>query len=160
MSKIKNPYAGRDGYNCFGCCPSNPQGLQMEFHLEGENVVSYWQPVEEFQGWTNVLHGGIQATLMDEIGSWFAIVMGKTSGVTTNLNVKYRRPVPVDKGKIKLVASLKESHNKLMLVQVNLFDPDGNLCSEALATYYLFDQKTAVEKFMYPGADAFVAGEE
>lgn len=158
MTHIHNPYTEREGYNCFGCCPTNPQGLQMEFQMEGDEMVSYWQPVEAFQGWNNVLHGGIQATLMDEIGSWFAIVSGKTSGVTIHLNVKYRKPVPTDKGAIKLVAGLKEMHGKIMEVYVKLFDPAGVLCSEALASYFMFDARTAREKFMYPGVEAFIKG--
>ncbi|MHC1707204.1 MAG: PaaI family thioesterase [Bacteroidales bacterium] len=155
MGHIKNPYTAREGYNCFGCCPTNPQGLQMEFQQQGDKVISYWLPNDAFQGWNNVLHGGIQATLMDEIGSWFAIVTGKTSGVTTNLNVKYRKPVPMNQGPIKLEASLKEMHARIMTVQVKLFDPSGKLCSEALASYYMFDPEKARDQYMFPGIEAF-----
>jgi len=58
------------GYQCFGCAPHNHNGLQMSFAEDGEYVVSEWEPKDYFQGYYNVLHGGIQATLMDEIASW------------------------------------------------------------------------------------------
>ena len=72
MKKIKNPYAGLEeqGYNCFACCPSNPFGLKMEFYEDGDDIVCLWNPHPNFQSWLNTLHGGIQSTLMDELGGW------------------------------------------------------------------------------------------
>ena len=72
MKKIKNPYAGLEeqGYNCFACCPDNPFGLKMEFYEDGDDIVCLWDAHPNFQGWLNTLHGGIQSTLMDEIGGW------------------------------------------------------------------------------------------
>ena len=154
--KIHNPYVHREGYNCFGCCPTNPIGLQMEFQLEGDEVVSYWHPSPAFQGWNHILHGGIQATLMDEIGSWFAIVTAKTSGVTSNLNVRYKKAVPTDKGAIKLVARHKETRRNLLTVEIELFSPDGSLCAEGIATYFMLNPKVAKEQFMFPGVEAFL----
>ena len=59
-----------DGYHCYGCDPNSPQGLRMEFYENGDEIVSVWHPRPEYQGWVNTLHGGIQATLADEISSW------------------------------------------------------------------------------------------
>ena len=39
MKKIINPWEGLDGYMCFGCAPSNPMGLHMEFY---EMVMILW----------------------------------------------------------------------------------------------------------------------
>ena len=65
MKKIRNPYIGleAEGYNCFACAPHNPYGLKMEFYEDGDDVVCYWTPRAEYQGWVQTLHGGIQATL-------------------------------------------------------------------------------------------------
>ena len=40
MKKIINPWEGLDGYMCFGCAPSNPMGLHMEFYEDGDDIVS------------------------------------------------------------------------------------------------------------------------
>lgn len=68
MKKIQNPYAisGRKEYLCFGCSPNNESGLNLEFWEEGEEVIAKWMPCKSFEGFVNVLHGGIQATLLDE----------------------------------------------------------------------------------------------
>ncbi|HRY34107.1 MAG TPA: PaaI family thioesterase [Bacteroidales bacterium] len=157
---IRNPYRGGEGYHCFGCCPDNADGLQMTFRKEGEKVICDWLPLPQFQGWTKVLHGGIQATLMDEAGSWFALLYARSSGVTTRLNVTYRRPVPTDQGAIRLEVSFREMHGRLLTVDVRLFGPSGQLCSEALATYFMFDEKTSRERFHYPGDEAFYRQDE
>ena len=67
MEHLKNPYVGLEGYNCFGCAPHNPIGLHMEFYEDGDDVVVKWQPHDNVQGWVDTLHGGVQATLADEI---------------------------------------------------------------------------------------------
>ena len=82
MKEIKNPFLDRKDYCCFGCSPANHIGLRMKFYEEEEFVVSEWLPRSEFEGYANVLHGGIQATLMDEIASWTIYVKAGTGGVT------------------------------------------------------------------------------
>ena len=70
MQKIINPWLHKEGYNCFGCAPENPIGLHMHFYEEGDKIVSFWQPQEQFQGWVGTLHGGIISTLIDETAGW------------------------------------------------------------------------------------------
>jgi len=71
MRKIRNPYAetGKTDNQCFGCSPNNPIGLHLEFWEKGEEVIAKWIPRKSLQGFRDVLHGGIQATLLDELAS-------------------------------------------------------------------------------------------
>jgi len=80
MKKIRNPFAGMQGFDCFGCSPDNPIGLKLNFIEEAEYLTSEWQPSDHLQGYMNILHGGIQATLMDEIASWTILCQGKNRG--------------------------------------------------------------------------------
>ena len=66
MRKIKNPFAHREGYDCFGCSPANPIGIHMEFYEDGDEVISFWNPKTPYQGWLDTMHGGILATMADE----------------------------------------------------------------------------------------------
>ncbi len=155
MREIKNPYTGIDGYYCFGCSPHNPHGLQMKFREEGDELVSDWEPRGFLQGYHNVLHGGIQATLMDEIASWYVQVKLKTAGVTSEMKTRYLKPVPSDKGSVKLKARLKAKRRNLADVHVELYGPDGKLCTVSEVTYYTFPQEVAVKRLNYPGVEAF-----
>jgi len=155
MSKrIINPYSVRDDYNCFGCSPDNPIGLHLTFREENDEIVSDWTPGPDFAGWINVLHGGIQATLMDEIASWYVFTKLNTAGVTRQMDVKYRKAVLISDGPITLRASLKEVNRSLATFAVKLFSK-GELRAEATIVYYLYSSEDAQQKFFYPGSDAF-----
>jgi uncharacterized protein (TIGR00369 family) len=155
MKKILNPYPKYEGYNCFGCSPNNDNGLRMEFFEDGDEVICNWQPSGFLQGYHNVLHGGIQATLMDEIGSWFVQVKLKTAGVTSNLNVRYINPVSIVKGDILLKASLIRKRKNLVDVLVRLFDSNEKLCAKGEITYFTFSPDIAKRELYYPEFEEF-----
>lgn len=67
MKKIKNPWLHEPGYNCICCGPENPVGLHLEFREDGEDVLTKWTPTQNYQGWIDTLHGGIQSMLLDEV---------------------------------------------------------------------------------------------
>ena len=96
MKKIINPWIRleNEGYNCFGCAPHNPYGLKMEFYEDGDDIVSFWTPTDNYQGWLHTLHGGIQSLLIDEIAGWLVARKLQTSGMTTHLYVKFKKSIP------------------------------------------------------------------
>lgn len=155
MRALENPYAKKEGYNCFACSPLNPIGLKMEFYEDGDYIIGKWVADENFAGFHDILHGGIQATMIDEIASWFVMVKLDTSGVTSRLNTRYRGPVIISKGNISLRASLAEIRRNIASIDVELMDGDGKVCSEGRADYFLFPRERAVSEFHYPGKEAF-----
>lgn len=155
MRKVLNPFKGKEGYNCFGCSPDNENGLRMHFIDEGEYLTAVWSPKDYFQGYDNVLHGGIQSTLMDEIASWYVYAKLETAGVTSRLEVRYKKPVYMNKGDLRLKAKLIAKNRNLADIAVELFDADGKLCAIGQVQYFTFNEKVAREKFWYPGPEAF-----
>jgi len=154
--RILNPYKNIEGYNCFGCAPHNDNGLQMEFFLEGEELVSEWEPKGFLQGYFNILHGGIQATLIDEIGNWLVMILLKTGSVTSELYVKYLKPVRIDKkGKITLKARLLETAKNSAKVYVELFDAEGIKCAEGEPVYFVYPPAIAKRKLYFPDYKEF-----
>jgi len=156
MIKLKNPYAEYPGYNCFGCSPNNPIGLQMEFFKQDEKIVSTWCPGEDYQGFHDILHGGIQATMMDEIASWVVFVILETAGVTYRLQTTYRKAVRISKGPITLEAKLKEQKRRIASIEVSLLDGEGTTCSESLVEYFVLSREKAEQEMHFPGKDAFL----
>lgn len=150
MRKISNPYMNIEGYNCFGCSPDNMDGLRMEFYEEGDEIISEWEPAFKFHGYLNILHGGIQATLIDEIACWVVLVKLKTGGVTARLDVKLKKPVYANKGKIKLKAKLIEVKKRLAEVSVILYGSDGEVCATATVWYFIYPADEAVKSLNYP----------
>ena len=157
MRKIQNPYAksGRVEYQCFGCSPNNPIGLQLEFWTDGDVTMAKWLPRKSLEGFMDILHGGIQATLLDEIASWAVQTQCKTVGVTSSMEISYRRPVMISTGEITLRATIKEAGTRLAIVETELLGNDGRICASATVKYFLFNAEKATAEYFYPGADAF-----
>lgn len=155
MKKIINPWVDLidEGYNCFACAPNNPYGLKMEFWEDGDDIVSYWTPGDNYQGWLKTLHGGIQATLIDEMGGWVVARKLQTSGMTTNLNVRYRRPISTGENvTIEARARIREQKKMFVIIDVTL-SVKGRVCSEAELTYYCFSKEKAIEEFHFRGCE-------
>ena len=153
--RINNPYITLEGYNCFGCSPNNQLGLQMEFIDEGEYVVSEWEPKGHFSGYKKVLHGGIQATLLDEIASWTVQVKLKTAGVTANIDLRYKKPVFVDEGLLFLRAKIEKVEKRIASVHTELFNSNRELCCGGIVKYFIYPEEIAREKLYFPEFDSF-----
>lgn len=155
MKKIKNPYIGLEdqGYNCFACSPNNPIGLKMEFYEDGDDVVCFWQPSDNFQGWLKTLHGGIQATLMDEIGGWLINRKLQTAGMTTRLNMKYQRPIPTGDGvTVEVRGRIKEMKRNLAFIEASILH-EGAVCSSCDMVYFCFPKEKAQTDFFFSGCE-------
>lgn len=155
MKKIKNPWAhlADKGYNCFACAQGNPYGLKMEFYEDGEEIVSLWTPHNNYQSWLNTLHGGIQATLLDETGGWLIARKLQTTGMTTALNLKYRKPVTTEEeNTIEIRAHIKEMKRNFALIDARIIS-NGEICTTAEITYYCFGKEIAEKDFMFSGCE-------
>lgn len=157
--KLFNAYEAHEGYFCFGCAAANEHGLQCEFYDEGEYITCRWTPRPEFQGFFHVLHGGIQATLIDEIACWNVFAKVKSAGVTIELNMKYRSTVYTDRGELFMRSKIVEQDSRVAKMHVELFNADGSLGSEAEVVYRIYPEKLAREKLGWTGVEAFYKSE-
>lgn len=79
-----------DGW-CMACGAHNPRGLHMQFRQEGEYYVCDFTPERYHQGWEGIVHGGILATLLDEVMNNLLSRNGEPVA-TAELTVRYREP--------------------------------------------------------------------
>ncbi|HEY8513910.1 MAG TPA: PaaI family thioesterase [Candidatus Binatia bacterium] len=82
---------------CFGCGSANPSGLHLEFYETEDGVEVEYTAPEVLAGAPGVVHGGIQATLLDEAMCMTAFAKEGTGVVTGELTVRYLRTVPTGK---------------------------------------------------------------
>jgi len=154
MRKIINPYDPEKNM-CFGCGVANNIGLKLRFTDHGDFIQAEWQPLAHYQGYPNILHGGIIAALLDETGGWYVSAKIGTAGVTSEMTTRYLAPVSLDKGPVTVRASLESSNGKNAVVNCQLFDGQEKLCAEARAQFFLYPVEVAIRKFRYPGQQAF-----
>ncbi|MEE4196335.1 MAG: PaaI family thioesterase [Bacteroidales bacterium] len=155
MKKIINPYARISGYNCFGCSPNNEPGLQMEFYEDGEWILSRWKPKPQFHGYGDILHGGIQSTLLDEISAWVINLKLETAGLTSSIDVKFKKAVHTSEAPITIRAKLQEQTRKMATIYGELLNDTNEVCTIATVKYFIFSENVAREKLYYPGIHAF-----
>ncbi|HEX2936605.1 MAG TPA: PaaI family thioesterase [Bacteroidales bacterium] len=153
--KLSNPFIQLEGYNCFGCCPHNEHGLKLSFTDKGDYIEAHWMPDVRYQGYKNILHGGIQTTLLDEIASWTVYTKVGTAGVTSKLEIKFLRPVVIDGSEIVLKSFVKSAERKSAILNTYLYDAKEKLCAEATIEYFLYPEELARKKLFFPGTENF-----
>jgi acyl-coenzyme A thioesterase PaaI-like protein len=118
---------------CFICGLENPVGLKLRIYQTEPGVIetTYTAP-EHFQGYPGVLHGGIVATILDEISG--RAQMGDPSAprfmFTGKLEVKYRKNVPTSKP-LKIIGKAGKSKGKMAEGWAGIYDEEGTLLAEA-----------------------------
>ena len=123
--------------NCLVCGTHNPFGLKTKFYeLENNEVVAFFTPQTYHQSYPNVLHGGISATILDEtIGRAIMAHYGQESfGVTIELNVKYKKPVPLDQ-ELKVIARITHDKGRIFEGTGELILPSGEVAVSAYGRY-------------------------
>jgi len=142
MEKIKNIFLDLPGYNCFGCSPDNSHGLKLDFYWDEdkETAVAFYKPETHLVGFPGILHGGIQATLLDEIAFWVMFGHYKKMGFTTQMQVQYKRPLSMNH-KIELKGKLLEKNDRTVNIHCCLYDEDGQLCTEGTVEYVIVNKK-------------------
>lgn len=152
--KLKNPWKGLEGYDCFGCSATNPLGVKMEFYEEGDEVVSYWNPGAHYQGFLNTLHGGIQALLLDETCGWCVFRKLQTAGVTSKMEIKYLRPVSILDGELVIRASIADQKRNIVFLKAAIHNAAGEICTAAECTFFSYSKEKSIEEFHFRGMEA------
>ena len=83
-----------DDKYCFACGPLNPIGLHMKVSFGDNKAFSKLSLKQEFQGWSDLVHGGVMAAVLDEIMA-HAVIHYVGQAVTTSLQVTFRAPLHV-----------------------------------------------------------------
>jgi acyl-coenzyme A thioesterase PaaI-like protein len=120
---------------CFICGVENPVGLHLHIYETEPGVVeaTYTAP-EHFQGYPGVLHGGIVAAILDELGG--RVHMGSDPlnprfMFTGKLDIRYRKNVPIGKP-LKIIGKAGKIRGKLAESWAGIYDLETNeLLAEA-----------------------------
>ena len=153
MKKIINPWKGLKGYYCFGCSLENPMGVKMEFYEDGDEIVSFWKPKPEYQGWLDTLHGGIQAVLLDEICAWVIVRKLQTTGVTSKMETRYRKSILTNDTLLEIRASIQEQKRNIILVKATIYNSAKEICTEAVCTYFTFSKEKSQQEMFFTSCE-------
>jgi len=114
---------------CFACGERNPIGLRLRIEGDTQRVSTHFRPRREHEGWEGVTHGGIIATLLDEVLAWICVKNG-LNAVTARIDVKFRRPAKVGE-EISAHAELTQVRGNHVKGRAEVRSRDGGLIAEA-----------------------------
>jgi uncharacterized protein (TIGR00369 family) len=120
---------------CFVCGLDNAVGLKLVFYETGpDEVTATYTPPDHFQGYPGVLHGGIVASLLDEVGGRVVMIGDHNHFMmTAKMEIKYRRPTPLA-GPVTVYGRLLKRRGRLALAHAEIRLADGTLTAEAELT--------------------------
>ena len=132
---------------CLVCGVENPWGLNGRFHvLEPaggasaatagvQELLGVFTLLEEHQSYPGRLHGGIATAILDEtIGRAITIGAPGVWGVTAELNVRFRRPLPLS-GELRCVGRITRDTRRLFQGSGEILLDDGTVAAEASGKY-------------------------
>ena len=122
-----------DPHHCFVCGELNERGLRATIYA---TTGLAWTEVtlgRDLVGWSDKAHGGILATLLDELMGW-ALFEHDCWGVTAELTVRYLRPVDVSQ-RLRIEGEVVEATRRLFRTRGRIIGDDGSLLATAEARY-------------------------
>lgn len=163
---------------CLVCGADNVAGLHARFYeLQPEEdeagraggstpdasrsaeLLGVFTPQPEHQSYPGRLHGGISSAILDEtIGRAIMILCPGTWGVTAELTVRFRRPVPLDQP-ITAIGRITRDTRRLFEGTGEILLADGSVAVEALGRY-LKMQLEEIAPVGWDDADWFPDGRE
>jgi len=142
---------------CLVCGADNPFGLRARFYeLEapgtpadgraapagggaasaaGRELLGVFTLREEHQSYPGRLHGGISSAILDEtIGRAITIAHPGVWGVTAELTLRYRKPLPLT-GEVRAVGRITRDTRRLFEGSGEILLEDGSVAVEASGKY-------------------------
>ncbi|MBS3905093.1 MAG: PaaI family thioesterase [Simkania sp.] len=118
-----------DDQYCFACGMNNPDGLRIEWKIEGTSTSAEFIPDRKYQGWKGILHGGIIATVLDEAMTRLACVVCG-GALTAEMTVRYVIPARIGEPLFIKGEIVKESR-KIVEMRASLCDKSGKIVAHA-----------------------------
>jgi len=129
----QTPWAGwSDDHLCFLCGPLNAEGLRLDFQIDGPNLATRWTAEKRFQGYADVLHGGIISAILDEVMINLPWKLHDAPVSTAELTVRFRKPAPIG-ADLCFTAFEVERGSRLWRLRSECRGTDGTLYAEASA---------------------------
>ena len=121
----------KNSNSCFACGKDNPIGLKLKFKPIPNGVRADFIPTKEFEGFQDIIHGGIVATLLDEALAWACRSCG-VDALTGEITVRYKKPLITNKPVI-VYGIVEKNRGKLFLGSAYIQDKDGTVIATATA---------------------------
>jgi acyl-coenzyme A thioesterase PaaI-like protein len=73
----------------------------------------------------------------------------KTCGMTTKMETRFMKSIATNEGEITVRAKLNRMMRNIAVIDAQIFNHEGELCSKAELHFFTFPQDVAKEKFYF-----------
>jgi uncharacterized protein (TIGR00369 family) len=122
-------------HSCFVCGESNPIGLKLRFETDGRIVRTRFTPRREHIGFKQVVHGGLIATVLDEIMVWACVAQTKRFAYCAELTVRFQNPLRPGAETVATAELVTNRRDKIFEVKSELKDSAGKILATATGKY-------------------------
>jgi acyl-coenzyme A thioesterase PaaI-like protein len=126
--------------NCFGCAPTNPIGLKLEFEAVHRQCSSRFSLGPDYESYPGVIHGGIVATILDETLAQTVYHHGNGSAFTVGLRVRYGHPMETNIPHVA-IGEIIRADSTLIRASGRIQRDTGELIAAAVGSFYLVSEK-------------------
>jgi uncharacterized protein (TIGR00369 family) len=125
-------YAFAD-HNCFACGRDNPIGLRLRIEIGNGMARTSWVADANHVGWSDKVHGGLLATVLDEVMAW-APSSFDSWAVTAEMSVRFRSPAAPGE-ELTAMGRVAERRRRIYDVAGEVRGADGRLVAEGRGRY-------------------------
>jgi len=117
---------------CFVCGQANEHGLKLAFRSAKGATFSEFAVPNDFQGYKNIIHGGVIAAILDEAMIQAAMTEGLLP-VTAEITVRFKHPLSAGRPAI-VEAALTQNEPRIIKARSRISEKtSGLLIAEATA---------------------------
>lgn len=142
--------------NCFACGRRHPRGLRLRFFTYGNGIVWVeFTPEDSLTGYEEIVHGGVIATMFDELLGWSVSLKTNQLFVTGELTVRYLRPVLSQRTYLGSAQPI-EDRKRFWIAEGELKDEDDIVYARASGKYFSVGEEKTREfaaKLIYQAGD-------
>jgi uncharacterized protein (TIGR00369 family) len=132
-------------HSCFVCGESNPIGLKLRFETDGRIVQTQFVPRPEYVGFRQTVHGGLIATLLDEIMVWACAVQTKKFAFCAELNVRFQNPLRPGETVLATAELVENRRGRVFEAKGELRSREGTVLATSTGKYLPIKEEMAAE---------------
>lgn len=134
--KLVFPWEGTSVHVCFGCAPQNATSLGLEFFRTADgNVACTWLVRKGFENFPGMLHGGVSASILDEIMGTIVYFKTRHLPLSRSMKVQWHKGIRVGE-RVMATARIEKSSANLYSVRSYLFRSGGKVAVEGKGLYF------------------------
>ncbi|HJO81304.1 MAG: PaaI family thioesterase [SAR202 cluster bacterium] len=138
-SSGSTPVSVKEHPGCYGCGQANASGLRLHMEMQGDRLRASFTPAKRHEGWPEIVHGGIIASLLYEVMENLAYYR-KDITMMRSMETRFRSPAAV--GEMVTVESwLDNRAGREVKVRGEIKSAAGKTIADGSATLVILNEE-------------------